>query len=143
MSFDPVSIALDLGGKLIDRIWPDPAQAAAAKLKLFELNQSGELAHLAADTDLVKGQLAVNAAEAANTNIFVAGWRPAVGWVCAAGLFSQFIVRPFFMFVANLIHISADFPTLDMGTLLTLLAGMLGLGYMRTQEKLSGVSSGQ
>ncbi len=99
---DIVAAVANIGGKVIDRIWPDPAQAAAAKLELLKMQQSGELAQLAAETDLAKGQLAVNAAEAANPSIFVSGWRPAVGWVCVLGLFTQFFGRSYFMFFAAL-----------------------------------------
>ena len=52
MAFDPVSAALDIGGKIIDRVWPDPAQKDAAKLALLQLYQTGALAQLTADTDL-------------------------------------------------------------------------------------------
>lgn len=141
MSFDPVSAALDIGGRLIDRLWPDPAQRDAAKLELMKMTQTGELARLAAETDLAKAQIATNTAEATNPNLFVSGWRPMVGWVCATGLLSQFLLRPVAMFLANLSHHPVDFPSLDMGTLLTLLAGMLGFGAMRMNEKLNGVAS--
>lgn len=141
MAFDPISAALDIGGKLIDRLWPDPTERDKAKLELLRMQQSGELAELAATTDLAKGQLEVNKAEAANTNVFVSGWRPMVGWVCAAGLGSQFIVSPFAEFIANAVGHPVEYPQLDLGTLMTLLFGMLGLGAMRTQEKISGVAS--
>lgn len=140
MSFDPISAALDIGGKLIDRLWPDPAQRDAAKLELMKMTQTGELAQLTAETDLAKAQAAINVAEAGNQNIFVSGWRPGVGWVCAIGLLSQFLIRPFAMFVAQCFGHILEYPSLDMGTLLTLLAGMLGLGGMRSFEKISGVT---
>jgi len=140
MSFDPITAALDLGGKLIDRLIPDPAQKQAAALELLKLQQSGELAQLAADTDLAKGQLGVNQAEAANANLLVSGWRPAVGWTCCAGLAYSFVVRPI---AAPLVqkYIGAPMEALDMGTLGTLLFGMLGLGGMRTVEKINGVAA--
>lgn len=138
---DAIGAALNIGGKIIDRVIPDPAAAAAAKLELIKLQQSGELAQMDAVKALAVGQIDVNKVEAANTNIFVSGWRPFVGWVCGLGLFSQFIIRPFFLFVANLLKHSADFPTLDLGTLTTLLFGMLGLGAMRTMEKVNGVAT--
>lgn len=141
MPFDPVSAALDIGGKLIDRLWPDPAKADAAKLELLKMTQSGELAQLAASTDLAKAQAATNSAEAQNANLFVSGWRPAVGWVCAAGLFSQFIIRPFAEFAAHLASQPIDYPSLDLSTLLTLLFGMLGLGTLRTVDKINGVAT--
>lgn len=135
---DIVSMVANIGGKVIDRIWPDPAQAAAAKLELLKMQQSGELARLASETDLAKGQLAVNQVEAANTNLFVSGWRPFIGWVCGVGLLTQFLLGPYMTWGAALFGKMVAFPPLDTGTLLTLLLGMLGLGSLRTMEKLQG-----
>ncbi len=89
-----LSSLFDIGKGLIDRLFPDPAAAQAAKMELFKMQQNGELAQLAAETDLAKGQLAVNAAEAASGSLFVAGWRPAVGWICAVGLGYEFLLCP-------------------------------------------------
>ena len=139
MTLDPISAALDLGGKLIDRLIPDPAAKAQASLELLKMQQDGTLAQLTADTDLAKGQLGVDQAEAANQNIFVAGWRPFIGWVCGAGLAYQFIASPLLTWVAALCGTPIATPNLDLGTLLTLLLGMLGLGGMRTAEVITGV----
>jgi hypothetical protein len=141
MSFDPISAALDLGGKLIERLIPDPAQKQAAALELLKMQQSGELAQLTADTELARGQLAVDQAEASNANVFVSGWRPFIGWVCGSGLAYQFVFSPLLTWGAALIGHPVATPTLDLGTLLTLLLGMLGLGGMRTVEKINGVST--
>ena len=135
---DIVGLVANIGGKVIDRIWPDPAQAAAARLELLKMQQSGELAKLAAETDLAKGQLAVDQVEAANTDPFVSRWRPFIGWVCGSGLAFQFLAAPLLTWGAALFGKMVAVPTLDMGTLLTLLLGMLGLGGMRTMEKLQG-----
>jgi len=129
----------DLTGQVIDKVWPKKAEAEAAKVKLFELQQSGELALLAAQTDLSKGQLQVNAVEAANASVFVAGCRPAVGWVCVIGLLYTFLLRPLLAWASGMIDIPEP-PMLDMGDLLTLLLGMLGLGGLRTFEKMNGVA---
>ena len=75
MAFDPVSAAFDVGGKLIDRLWPDPSQRDAAKLKLMELQQSGALAQLAAETELSKGAAEIVKAEAA-VGFLASSWRP-------------------------------------------------------------------
>lgn len=120
---------------LIDKIFPDPAKAGEAKLKLLELQQSGQLAELEAQTKLAAGQLAVNQVEAASPNLFVSGWRPAVGWCCAIALAYEFLARP----VAIGMGYPA-FPELDMGDLNTLLFGMLGLGALRTVEKVKGAA---
>lgn len=106
----------------------------------MKLQQTGELAQLTADTELARGQLGVNQAEAGNTNLFVSGWRPAVGWTCVAGLAYSFVFRPIAgPFVQKQIGLPLE--ALDMGTLGTLLFGMLGLGGMRTLEKINGVAA--
>lgn len=133
MALDPVTAALDIGGKLIDRLWPDPAKAAEAKLELIKLQQSGELS-------VVIGQLEVNKAEAANPSVFVSGWRPFVGWVCGTGLAMQFIVSPTLTWVAQLLERTLILPPLDTATLITMLGGLLGLGGLRTYEKINEVA---
>ena len=141
MAHDPVTAALDIGGKLIDRLWPDPAQRDAAKVKLLEMQQTGELAKLTAETDLAKGQLAVNAEEAKSSNWFVAGWRPFVGWMCGAGLCYAAILEPLARFAAQVgFGYSGQFPVIDNMLTLQILMGMLGLGGMRTFEKGKGVA---
>jgi len=133
MAFDPISAALDLGNTLITRIFPDPAQADAAKLELLKLQQSGELASMTAQTD-------INKEEAKNASILVSGWRPFVGWVCGSAFALHFILIP----IANFILVANNHKEVvlafDMQTLLTLLMGLLGLGGMRTYEKVQGVT---
>jgi hypothetical protein len=141
MALDPVSALLDIGGKVIDRLWPDPAQRDAAKLELFKLQQSGELAQLAADTDLAKAQIAVNAAEAASGNAYASSWRPTVGYTCVAGLGYTFLLQPLLPWIAAVFGATVPpLPALDTNVLMTLLMGMLGIGGMRTAEKIKGVA---
>lgn len=130
-----VDSLLQFGGKIVERLFPDPTARAAAQLELVKLQQSGELARLAADTDLAKGQQAINAKEAESASLFVAGWRPAAGWVCNLALAYQFLIRP------ALVAFGKPAPDLEMGDLLTILLGMLGLGGLRTKEKLAGVAA--
>lgn len=134
MSLDPVTALLDVGGKLIDKLFPDPTQRDAARYQLLQLEQQGELAKLSQEVALAKTQTDTNTEEAKSPNWFVAGWRPYIGWVCGTGLAYQFLVYP--ILIAFVPHIVS----LDMGTLLTLLLGMLGLGGMRTFEKSKGVA---
>lgn len=141
MALDPLTAALDIGSKLIDRLWPDPAQRDAAKLELLKMQQSGELAQLTADTEIAKGQLAVNAAEAASGNLYASSWRPTVGYACVVGLVYSFLVQPLLPWFAALAgHPVAPLPELDTSVLMTLLLGMLGIGGMRTAEKVKGVA---
>lgn len=135
----------DLIKTVLNRILPlDPEKAAEAQLELLKLTQSGELAELAAATDLAKGQLAVNAAEATSTNLFVSGWRPAVGWTAAISLFTYYV--PYCLVAtyvwAHQVWISGQLvsrPDLGITDLLGLVAGMLGMAGMRTFEKIRGV----
>jgi hypothetical protein len=142
MALDPVSAVLDIGGKLIDRLWPDPAQREAAKLKLFEMQQNGQLAELAAETDLAKGQLAINQEEAKNPRMLVSGWRPFVGWVCGAAFAYAAIIEPVARFVSAVAFgYKGAFPTIDTALTIQVLFGILGLGAMRMREKEKGVAA--
>lgn len=126
-------------GSIVDKLIPDPKLAAETKLKALELAQSGQLAQLDADLKQALGQIEVNKVEA-GTDLFRGGWRPFVGWVCALGLAMQFIASPILTWVGMLFGHNIAFPALDISVLMTLLFGMLGLGTLRTQEKLKGVS---
>lgn len=128
----------DFAKGVVDRIWPDPATKAKALQDLEELKQKGELAQLAADTGLMQAQIEVNKVEAASTNWFVAGWRPAVGWCCALGLLYETIIEPIARFTAvTMFHYAGAFPDIGTGLLTTTLTGMLGIGAMRTWEKVT------
>ena len=124
---------------LIDRLFPDPEKKAAAQLELLKMQQSGDLAQLAAETDLAKLQIQTNIEEAKSTNWFVAGWRPAIGWVCGAGLAYAALVEPFARFAAKVwFGYGGEFPVIDTDLTLHILMGMLGLGAMRSVEKVKG-----
>ncbi len=134
MALDPVTAVLDIGGKLIDRLWPDPSIAASAKLELVKLQQSGELSQIA-------GQLDINKVEAGSSSIFVSGWRPFIGWVCGAACAWNWIGLPMakaaLVFVGHPIAVSPA----DISEMMPVLLGMLGLGGLRTAEKINGVAA--
>ena len=130
MALDPVTALFEVGSKVLDRVLPDPAQQAAAKLELMKLQQNGELAQ-------ITGQMEINKVEAASSSLFVSGWRPSIGWVCGAGFAVQFIVGPLAEWGAALAGHPVKFPQMDTGTMMPLLLGMLGLGGLRTAEKLA------
>ena len=141
MAFDPLTSALEIGGKLIDKLIPDPQAKAQAQMALLKMKQDGDLAQLTSDTELAKAQTQVNLAEASSSSLFVAGGRPFIMWVCGVALANDFIIRPFAVFVASVQHVSANWPSLDMSSLMPLLLGMLGLGAMRTVEKVQANKS--
>jgi len=90
--------------------------------------------------ELAKGQLEVNKVEAASKSMFVAGWRPAVGWVCVLGMASNFIIIPMANFGLAIAESNITIPLIDTSTMMPVLMGMLGLGVMRSVEKVQGVS---
>ena len=90
--------------------------------------------------ELAKGQLEVNKVEAASKSMFVAGWRPAVGWTWCIGLLSNYILIPMANFGLLLTEMGVEVPSLDMSAMMPVLLGMLGLGAMRTVEKTQKVS---
>jgi hypothetical protein len=138
MSFDPLTAALDVGKSLIEKIWPDPVKQSQEIRKLQELHQKGDLAILNAEVQLLLGQINVNAAEANHKSIFVAGWRPFVGWVCGFGLLYASVIEPLMRFIATVNDYTGTFPVLDTTITMQVLLGMLGLGLMRTKEKEKG-----
>ena len=85
-------------------------------------------------------QIEVNKVEAQHRTVFVAGWRPFTGWVCATALAYHFILEPIIVFSLALYNIQLTLPQFDMGSLLTVLMGMLGLGGLRTYEKKQGLT---
>ena len=134
MSLDPISAALDLGNTLISRIFPDPAQANEAKLELLKLQQSGELATMTAQTD-------INKEEAKSASLFVSGWRPAIGWVCALALMYQYLLRPLMTWGTTVFGYNLPLMVGLDDNLWQLMMGMLGMGGLRTFEKVQGVAS--
>ena len=127
---------------LIERFFPDPEKQAEAQRALLQMQQNGELAQLAAETDLAKLQLQVNVEEAKSTNWFVAGWRPGIGWVCGAGLAYASLIEPFARFIAKVwFGYTGEFPVISTDLTLQILMGMLGLGAMRSVEKIKSSES--
>lgn len=129
---NPFKPIVDIVGKVIDRVVPDKAAAERAKLEFAATAQTQEF-------QLMLEQIKVNLEEAKSTNWFVAGWRPAVGWVGAIGFGYATVLEPFSRFMAKVAFgYEGDFPVLDLALLLTTLGGLLGLGTLRTVEKVRG-----
>lgn len=124
--------AIPVLGKILDKVIPDPAARDAAKLQLVQLAQNGEL-------EVIRGQVAINVAEAANPSLFVSGWRPAVGWICAAAFGYSVLLLPLLSWLSVIWGWQVP-PSIDTGEIVMLLIGMLGLGGMRTAEKINGVA---
>jgi hypothetical protein len=123
--------------QVLDKIFPDKEAADAAKLKLLDMQQSGELAKLESITELAKGQLEINKAEASSDGHYKGGWRPAIGYVCATALAYNYVAYPILVFIMSYAMPYMDVPKVNIDdNLWELITGMLGLGAMRTWEKI-------
>ena len=135
---DPVSSIvgglLNIGSQVIDRLFPDPVKAAEAKLELLKMQQSGDLA-------IIAGQMDINKVEAGNSSTFVAGWRPFIGWVCGAACAWNWIGISVANTVLTLIQYQVVLKPADISEMFPVLIGMLGLGGLRTIEKLNSVAA--
>jgi hypothetical protein len=131
---------LDIGLQILDKVIPDPLARENAKLQLMKLQQEGELKELEVLKASDVAQATTNTEEAKSSNIFVSGWRPAVGWCCVGGLVYQLMLRPLMSWIMLNNYGWDEAPSLDIETLMTLLFGMLGLGAFRTIEKTRGVT---
>lgn len=128
MSLTGLGEVADLAGTIVNKIWPDASQAQKDALAF-------QLAQITAQTD-------TNKAEASNQSVFVAGWRPFIGWVCGSAFAWTFVIGPMVSYAAKLAGITVALPVLDLSELTPVLLGMLGLGAMRTVEKVNGIKSG-
>lgn len=136
MSLTGLGEVFNFADKVLTRLFPDPKDRLEAQAKLVEMQQNGELAILAAETDLAKGQQAINQEEAKSDNLFVAGWRPFIGWVCGVAFAYHFVLQPLLAFLFSAAGHKVELPVFAMGELSTVLMGMLGLGGLRTLEKV-------
>ena len=116
---------LDVVGKIIDKV--------AGHVDKFTLDKE-EKAQLIQEIN--KAQIEVNKIESGSSSLFKSGWRPFVGWTCGVALCYHFVLQPFLMFVLSSTGNPMELPIFDMSTLTTVLFGMLGLGGMRSFEKI-------
>jgi hypothetical protein len=117
----------DVVGGVIDRIWPNKTEQERAELQAAML--------------VVQGQLKVNEAEASNPSVFVSGARPFIMWVCGVGCAWNWIGLPVAKLGLAVAGQPLDISPADMSEMMPLLLGMLGLGSLRTVEKIRGVAS--
>lgn len=134
MDLTGLGAVADLANGVISRIWPDASEAEKAKLTAF-------LAELDAANKVQLAQAAINQAEASSASVFVAGWRPAIGWCIAAILVYSYLIYPMSLFTIALLDLAVAPPRLPLDdSLWQLILGMLGLSAGRTVEKIKGVA---
>jgi hypothetical protein len=122
--------AVAAGIKVLDKFIPDPAARAKAEAELRD-------ALLAHD----RAQIEVNKAEAETGSLFIGGWRPGIGWVCSAAVAYTYLFVPLAVWIGFLIGKPIPKPPVLDANLWELMFAMLGLGGLRTIEKLKGVAS--
>lgn len=120
-------------GTLVDRLIPDQAAAERAKADM-------EAALVKAANEAALAQVEVNKIEASHASVFVAGWRPFIGWVCGAALAWAFIVGPVLSWSLAVLGVRESLPPIMTDNLFELVLAMLGLGGLRTFEKMRGVA---
>lgn len=138
MAFDPITAILNVGNTILDRVLPDKQANDAAKAQLLSLQLSGDISSTIA-------QIQVNQAEAASNSVFVAGWRPFVGWICGSAFAYAYIIQPFLQFILVACKVNIDLskiPVVSMAEISPVLLGMLGLGAMRSYDKANGNGNG-
>ena len=118
---------------LLDKVIPDADERHRLAFEISTLAE--KQAH-----EIAQAQIAVNREEAASHSIFVAGWRPMVGWVCCAGLATNYLLVPVCNFLLTITESPITVPPLDLSEMMPVLLGMLGLGGLRTWEKTKGVA---
>lgn len=126
MSILPI---FDIIGSIVSSILPNTTEIEKAKI-------AEAMATNADLTALLTGQMQINEAEANSGSIFVGGWRSAVGWVCAAAFAWEFVLQPILLFISASFHYNIVVPNFDFSTMSTVLMGMLGLGGLKTFEKI-------
>tara|TARA_R110000868_G_scaffold272773_2_gene532015 strand:- start:4359 stop:4748 length:390 start_codon:yes stop_codon:yes gene_type:complete len=122
-----LSAISDLAGTVINKIWPDKTEA--------------EKQQLAAAVTLIQGQLEINKVEAANPSVFVSGWRPFIGWVCGSACVWNWIGLSIVKVIAVTLNHPIDIAPANLTEMMPVLLGLLGLGSLRTIEKINGVAS--
>jgi hypothetical protein len=128
-----IDSVLSIGSTILDRVIPDKNARDAAKEELARaINEQ--------DFQLALEQIKVNEAEASSDNLFKSGWRPAIGWVCGIAFSLHFVFFPILDWFLVLFGHTAIVIPFDMSTLMTVLGGLLGLGGLRTFEKMKGVA---
>lgn len=111
-------------GKIVDELHTSDEEKAQAKIKLQEL-----------ENQLKLSQMDINKVEAGHKSIFVAGWRPAVGWLIVGILFYSYILQPFILMTLKIMGKDIDLPVLNMQEVMPIILGMLGLSFGRSYEK--------
>ena len=116
-------------GKIVDELYTSDDERNQAKITLKKIQAK-----------LKEKQLDINIAEAKHRSIYVSGWRPCLGWVGALSVAYVYLLQPILNMILQLFDVHIDWVVLDLGQLMPLILGMLGLGGLRSFEKAKGLT---
>ncbi len=128
----PAALLIEIGAKLLDKIIPDKDARAKAQEELLKTANDQEF-------QLALAQIEVNKEEAKSESLFKSGWRPAIGWTCTLGLIYNFVLYPFLLWLVAITGSTIVPPPLISDILMELVFALLGLGGLRTYEKVKGI----
>ncbi len=128
----PILSIIEIGAKLLDKVIPDKDARERAQAELLKAANDQ-------DFQLSLAQIRVNEEEAKSENIFKSGWRPAIGWICVCGLAYNFVIYNLLLWLVSTFSLNITPPALMSDILMELVFAMLGLGSLRTFEKVKGI----
>tara|TARA_R100001143_G_scaffold26010_1_gene26273 strand:+ start:344 stop:751 length:408 start_codon:yes stop_codon:yes gene_type:complete len=127
-----ISSVLPLVGDVVKRFLPEDKEERARAEREIEAQL---MKHL---SSIDVAQLEINRAEALHRSVWVAGWRPFTGWSCGIALAYSYVLQPILVFIMAQTGTLVTLPTMNLGEMMPVLMGMLGLGGLRTYEKYKG-----
>lgn len=134
MDITGIGSIAELATSVINKFWPDKTEVEKQQLQ-------AEMQEMLLQAQALQSQTDINKVEAASTSLWVAGWRPGIGWVCGVGFGIQ-VLGPLLEWFATLSGHAVKFPVMDPSLIGSTLAALLGLGSMRTVEKVKGINAG-
>ena len=143
MSIPLIDSVLDIGKTAIERIWPDPQDRFKHEVELRKLAQAGDLEVLKAHVSLLVEQAKTNQIDAQSGRFWQSGWRPGIGWLCGAIFAYAYLVYPLLIWLWTAQGFDPDSapPPISAGEIMPVLMGMLGLGGIRSFDKLKGTDT--
>jgi len=130
----------NLVGSGVGQLAKDTAEVIDRFVETKEEKEAAALLRMKIQQEPDKWQTEINKMEAGHRSLFVAGWRPFIGWICGVGLGAHFIIFPLLEWTTDLFGTKIDAPVVEWQVLMTLVLSLLGLGATRTYEKSKGLT---
>jgi len=125
----PAIDAVSAVGNVVDQLFTTDEERAQAAILMEKIRQKPQIL-----------QAEINRVEASHRSLFVAGWRPFIGWVCGLGFLWAFLLHPLFQWGLVIAGLEITPPDINTDSLMQLVLALLGLGTLRSVEKMTGRS---